>query len=467
MSAPTLYIAVPAAVALVLLVVRHWEGWVAAAGVLAAGCLAWFAWRMPIDVPVSVGPWSIEVTEALTFFGRRFLLENADRPILVLLYSITAIWLACAPLARPGQHFVPLGLAIVSFFTAALAVEPFLYAALFIEIAALISVALFVSPGRTVGAGVLRFLTFQTLGVPFILFTGWLLTGVEASPGELTLIVHAAVLLGLGFTLLLAVFPFHTWIPMLTEEVHPYPAGFLLVMLPAAVFLFGLGFLDRFAWLRVSTDLYPLLRYAGLLMSLVGGLSAVFQRHLARMLGYAVIAEIGLSLLALSLPGAQGLSLFFYLFPARVLAIVVWSLALTALRAQALRLDFASARGVIWRYPVVGLSLVIGHLALAGLPGLAAFPARLALWRAMAPQFPGLALLSVVGSIGLLVGGLRTADRVIQAPETEGPIMLFGDWTVLRLVLLAGLLGIALLGLFPNWVQSAMTGLASAYGNIY
>ena len=62
-----------------------------------------------------------------------------------------------------------------------------LFAALFIEMAVLLSVPLVTSIYKPPGKGIIRFLIYQTLAMPFILLSGWLLAGVEASPGNLAL----------------------------------------------------------------------------------------------------------------------------------------------------------------------------------------------------------------------------------------------------------------------------------------
>src|SRR5690606_14941574 len=131
----------------------------------------------------------------------------------------------------------------------------FLYAALLLELAAMLVIPLLVPPYQKSGQGVVRFLTYQTLAMPFILFSGWMLTGVEASPSNLGTTLQAGVMLALGFAFLFAVFPLYNWIPMLMEETPPYATGFLLWALPTFITVFALGFLDRYTWLRNSNQL--------------------------------------------------------------------------------------------------------------------------------------------------------------------------------------------------------------------
>ena len=206
----------------------------------------------------------------------------------------------------PGyaHRLVPLGFIITSLLLGSLAVEPFLYAALLIEMAVLIAIPLLIPLDQRPGKGVIRFLIFQTLAMPFILMAGFLLSGVEASPSDVNLVIQAGVLLGLGFAFLLAVFPFYTWIPMICEEASPYAAGFVLMIFPTIGILFGLNFLDRYTFLRESRQLYEILRFIGIITFLTAGIWALFQRHGARMMGYASIMATGLSILAMSLPNA-------------------------------------------------------------------------------------------------------------------------------------------------------------------
>ena len=158
---------------------------------------------------------------------------------------------------------------------------------------------------------------------------GWLLAGVEASPGDLALAVQSATILGLGFAFLLAMFPLYTWLPMLAEEVSPYVLGFLFWVLPTITIIFGMGFLDRYSWLRTSGQLSQVMSVGGLLMVVTGGLWSAFQRHLSRQMAYAVVAETGFSLLALSLPPEKAVDAVFLLIIPRSLALLVWTVQKT------------------------------------------------------------------------------------------------------------------------------------------
>src|SRR5262249_49177788 len=147
---------------------------------------------------------------------------------------------------------VPYGLLITAFMVASIAVEPFLFAALFIELAVLLAIPMLIPINQMPGRGVVRFFVYQTLAMPFILLSGWLLSGVEASPGYVCLASQAASMLGMGFAVLLAIFPLYSWMPLLLEEAPPFIVGFLLWILPTITIIFGAGFLDRYSWLRSS-----------------------------------------------------------------------------------------------------------------------------------------------------------------------------------------------------------------------
>lgn len=480
MSSAHLWILLPAVVGVLLLILRLGTrpSFLVAMGVSVF--LVWAAWQLPIDIVLPLGPVSLEIAPSLVLFGRNFTLDSLDKPLLTFIYILQTLWLFGTVIVRPNRLFVPLSLIMVSLFIAALAVDPFLYAALIIGMVVLVSVPLFALPGKVPSPGVMRFLTFQILAVPFVLFTGWLLTGVEASPGNVNLALRSGVLLALGFTFILGLFPFHSWIPMLAEDAHPYVFGFLIFFLPSVGTLFGLSFLDRYVWLRDNAFVYELMLVAGSLAVLLGGLWAAGQRHLGRMLGYGSMVAVGTNLQVIGLAGGESVQVFFALLLPNALSLWSWSVVLGAMwLISDGRQDLESAKTTFRSHPFFFSVMVLAILAIAGLPMLSGFPAHLAVWNGLAQFSSWAAIASLIGSLGLLAAGARLLFAFFDQPSTP-TAKNFGDEVATSKIEILDIknpinwafLGIAILsfvgfGLLSRFFLDAVPALAAMYPQLF
>jgi NADH-quinone oxidoreductase subunit N len=456
MNAPTLWIILPIALGIFLLFINN-QRFLSLVGGSIAVILAAIAQFVPIEVALRVGSFSLKVDSGLTVLGRSLVIPATEGSLLALIYGAAALWFFGAEASRSATRLVPLGFMIIALMVASIAVQPFLYAALFIEMAILLAIPMLTSISRAPGRGVVRFLIYQTLAMPFILLAGWLLAGVESSPGDLALTAQSAAMLGMGFAFLLAIFPLYSWIPLLIEENSPYIVGFLLWILPTITIIFGAGFLDRYSWLRSSPQLILALRYVGLLMVVTGGAFAAFQRHLGRIMAYGSIAETGFSLLALSLDLRLGIPILFLLIPARALGLAVWSLSLTIIKQNVESMRFGTARGILHVTPLAGAGMIVATLSTGAFPLLAGFPSRLALWEGLSRDSLSAALWMAVGLVGLLTSAFRSLAVISMADEHTG-------WTLretpTQMTMLGlGMLGLFLLGLFPQTVQFFLANL--------
>ena len=463
MNAPTIWILVPIFLGVLLLFINHQRVLSVIGGAFATS-LALIAQFVPLEEAMLVGAYSFKIDSSLTVLGRNLVILPAEGSLLALIYGATALWFFGAEASKTATRIVPIGLMITALLVASLAVEPFLYAALFIEMAILLAIPLLTSIYSPPGRGIVRFLIYQTLAMPFILLTGWLLAGVESSPGDLALAAQSTSMLGLGFAFLLAIFPLYNWVPMLLEETSPYNAGFLLWILPTFTIIFGAGFLDRYSWLRSSSELINALRFTGLLMIVTGGLFAGFQRHLGRIMAYGVISETGFSILALSLDPKLGIPILFLLIPARALGQAVWSLSLTVIKDQVETMGFGPSQGVLRITPFAGAGMIMATLSSSAFPLLAGFPARLALWEGLARISLNASVWLGIGIIGLLTGAFRSLAVISMAEE-------YTTWerreSLAQATLLGlGMIGLFILGLFPQTVQYFLSELPAMFENL-
>ncbi len=463
MSAPLIWVGLPILLSVILATLdrrRTLSGWLAA---VLCIILVLLAATLEIGQPLRVGRDVWELKESFSLLGRAFVLVRGEQGFLALLYSLGALWQIGALSTRTPRFFAPISLAILGLLVAARSVQPFLFAALLIEIAVLLSLPLLTPPGQRVGQGVLRYLIFQTLALPFILLSGWVFGLIEANPAREELYQQAALLLGMGFSLWLAVFPFYTWLPLLAGDSPPLVAGFLFSILPTVVLFYALDFLNAYAWLRTTPLLAPTLQLTGAIMVATGGIWAAFQRDLTRLFGYAVIVETGLALLALSLRSSVGMSIFAAAFLPRLLALWLGAFSLSILRQQNLSLALSGLNGLLRRSPLASAALLVAWFSLGGLPLLAGFPLRQVLFQTLAQQNLSTALWVFLGSIGLLFTGLRALHLMAQQPNDAGRLSIPWHQTLL---LILGSLSLFWIGIFPSSLLTGMISLVQSFRNL-
>jgi NADH-quinone oxidoreductase subunit N len=463
MSAPIIWILIPFIAGLLILFFLQ-NRFSTIVGGTVSMVLALIALVFPIDTALLLGSISIKISSSFQFFGRSFVFNTADGPLIAIIYGLAALWFFGTGASGTSNRLVALGLMIVALLTASIAVEPFLFAALLLDMAAMLVIPLLVPVYQKPGRGVIRFLIYQTLAMPFILFSGWMLAGVESSPGAISSTIQAGTILGLGFAFLLGVFPLYNWIPMLMEEASPYVTGFLLWILPTFTVIFALGFLDRYTWLRSSPQLSVAIQFSGVFMVASGGLFASQQKHIGRIMGYAAITETGLQILAMGLKSSEIVNTTFLLLIPRGLELAVWALALSIIKRKAYSLRFSEVQGLARRYPLAVAALILAHLSMTGFPLLAGFPPRLALWQELAGQSLAASFWVLVGLVGLLIAAIRTMATFLMAEEDK-------DWELneswVQISMLGvGVIGLFILGLFPQAMQPFILDLPGLFKHL-
>ncbi|GGO78180.1 NADH-quinone oxidoreductase subunit N [Marinobacterium nitratireducens] len=264
-------------------------------------------------------------------------------------------------------------------------------------------------------------------------------------PPSTSLALPGLALLLVGVAFKLALVPFHFWSPDIYQGAPTPVAALVATLSKGALFAVML----RYLWFGALQELETLVPAVALLASLSmlgGNLLALRQRDIKRLLAYSSIAHLGYLLLVLLAIGHAGVAI-------EAGAFYVLAYSLTTLGAFALigcvceagdepdyRLE--AFAGLIWRAPLLGASLMLILLSLAGIPLTVGFIGKF--YIVAAGVDAGLWWLLAVLVAGSAIG-LYYYLRIILimlAPQSEPSGIGGGRWLVYGLTLLLVLLGV-------------------------
>jgi NADH:ubiquinone oxidoreductase subunit 2 (subunit N) len=441
--------------------------WLAVGTALALG---FAVITLPLDQPVQAwGGRQIAMGEAVTFLGRELVFEQSDRMAMAFLFFTSAGLFFLAWRFAPRSLFFPMGLGLLSLLCATLLVRPLIFAALFLEMAAALSVFALQSESRAPTRGGLRYLTFTTLALPGVLVTHWLLERYAVTPDETELLGSASILLAISFALLLGAAPFHTWVTAVAGDSLPLAGAFVLTVSNGAVWFLLLDFLEIYPWLSSHPVFSSLVSGVGVVMIVAGALLAPAQRRLGTLIGYAALVDSGAALVALGLNSRLGLSLVLLSLSVRPFGLALLAAGLGGLRARGGRGDVMTAdlHGLGWQAPWSTVAVVFGALSIAGLPISAGFVWRWALCRALAPSRLGIALFLLLAGVSVMTGVWRRFSALLmrpRSPEDRSVVSLSPSegWLTAAVVIVVAAASIGV-GLFPQVVAPLADRLAWTY----
>jgi len=272
----------------------------------------------------------------------------------------------------------------------------------------------------------------------------------------------------IGFSLKMAIFPLHIWLPD-AHTVAPMP---VTIILAAAMLSMG-----TFGILRFPYSLFPIetiqpfaiwLMIAGLVSEIYGALMALAEQEIKRIIAYSSVSQMGYILFGLGSLTARGLqgSIMHVVYHAIVKALLfmVVGIIISTTRQR----DIRNVSGLGKQFPLLTACALIGVLGISGMPPLGIFNSE---WLIFAGGFDSgvsivLTVITLIGSILTLVYGLRFFGRIFfgeQKPETlpeKFPLALFVPTVAVTIFLIVE-------GLMPGPLMGwAIEGLSGVFGGL-
>ncbi len=447
MNAPAILVAGSFLLAVGAALVRNRPGLSGLLAAIGAAALGAFAMFVPLEEAVLAGGVSLKVGGVWSVLGRALVLDSSNRAAVGFLYLLCGFLFAAGGVARPGRTFFAVGVLGLASVAASLMIRPFLYAAILVEMTAMGSVWLLAGRNRESQSGALRLLSLSSLGMMAILLAGWMVEAAGVAAGAPEVAARAALLLGLGFAILMALPPFHHWLPQVAEGSHPYAVTLVTALLQSAGLFFLLRFLESYPWLRESQMLFRGIRWAGIAAVVLGGAWGLVEASFSRFVAYVLVADVGVSLLAISVQSAEGYRMALTMVAARSIGLAVWGLGAAVLAPRLPAEGAQRFRGAARHAPLASLVVFVGLLSLIGFPATAGFPARWLILEILSPHDAPAALI-LLGAAGLLIVSLARWLGVFLARSEGQAIPVAASWE--RVFLWGGVALCLALGVFPG-----------------
>lgn len=397
----------------------------AALGTVLAQLL--IATQIPVDAPTR-------------FLGITLTLSPLNRVFLLLFLSIGGFAMVGAWHLPHGENFVPIALLTLSqVCTVLLLQDPFITTLLLAATgltAVLAIVDLPAGASNLVGtraiAAALKYLVLMTVAA-VLMYIAFVLTDIYR-PGELPGRISPArfilALLMVGFALRLALIPFHTWLTDLVDYAEPLVAALIITLLNTASLLVLILVFQSFPTLLLESEsAHGVVRLGAIVSALVGGLLAVGTAPLRRTLAYLILYDCGMVFYGLASVSSIGLAGAIFGALNQTLAVTLLFVSLGLLERPDGRPPGVVRRDLLRRWPVAGTGLLVGGLALIGLPPLNGALSQLLIYQAAAErgwiELLPLLLSTLLAGLGLA----RLASERLLGPteeaEPEEPLLLW------------------------------------------
>jgi len=278
-------------------------------------------------------------------------------------------------------------------------------------------------------------------------------------PPEMSPVIFGLLLS--GFLVKMAVFPLHTWLPDTYSEVPP-PI--------AAVFSGGMASVAAYGMIRILMTIFldqmahasNYLMTLGVVTILYGGLVAISQTDIRRLLAYSSISQAGYTLFGLATLSPLGVTGTLLQTANQAICKALLFLCAGSIMWQTGTEDMRKARGLTKKMPIISAACLIGAFSLAGTPPLMGFWSE---WMILAGAIgTGNLVFALAAAIGMIVTAgylllfiwrvlFGRATKVVES-AAESPRSL-----MLPAILLASLA--VLIGIWPSILLEFMRPAAS------
>ncbi len=266
---------------------------------------------------------------------------------------------------------------------------------------------------------------------------------VRLAPGPLSFAVFGFIIGGLA--LKSAIVPFHFWLP----DVHPAATTPVSALLSSVIVGSGIYMMMRITFIVFGVmDIFWIFVIFGLVTMVVGGVMAVIQSDVKRLLAYSTVSQTGYVFLAMGMGSALGVSAgIFHLVNNILLKSLLFLSFGVVLYHTGIR-DLNRLGGLGKKLPLVAFCFGVGALSIAGVPPFNGFASKWMIYMSTWGVSPALTAVAVIVSAVTLAYYMKAFSCIFLGPP-KVEIKKKTPWLMVLPLLILVILCIVI-GVFPQ-----------------
>jgi NADH-quinone oxidoreductase subunit M len=195
------------------------------------------------------------------------------------------------------------------------------------------------------------------------------------------------------------VMPFHHWVVDTYEEADNLFSSVLSAIISkAGIFLFILMFSQIIGYKFLEPMIFDIVAWLGVITSVIATFKAISQDSMKRLLAYSSIAQLGYIVTILSIFSVSGIEAGLYHTLIHTLVKLLLFVNVASIIYITGKNRFSELGGLIYRYPILFIMLLIGIIGLAGMPPLGGFNSKFLIYTTLLEEKKALLLVAVMFS---------------------------------------------------------------------
>lgn len=295
---------------------------------------------------------------------------------------------------------------------------------------------------------------FLLLGITFIYGTtqsfdmdvigAYVAGNADNLPG---LFIIGCILLIGAFIFKISAVPFHFWAPDVYHGSPTVITAFMATVVKTAAFGGFIRFISH--TILLQTDIWQeAVAIIAALTMILGNILALYQTNLKRLLGYSGIANAGYVLIAVATLKEDSYSYVLYYMAGYSVATIIAFAIYSVIKEQTTIDSIDGLKGLFSNNRLITSTLAIAMLSLAGIPPLAGFVGKYAVFsNAVQAGNIWLVIIAVLSSLAGVFYYLRVMVNTLQAGDQVEKIVISSNY---RLLLFFCIFLLLVLGILPQ-----------------